>query len=114
MLYPMHMPRNFLQYLTGAVIFYAFFGEIGWQNVVLGGIAFTIFYQFTYAFNDFIDYKTDIKDKNIMKKKLALNYPLHAGMVKVDELIPFSLILLILGIIVFVMIVFLFIKRLIS
>ncbi len=104
------MPRNFLQYFVGAVIFYTFFGKINLYNAILGGIAFISFYQFTYAFNDLIDYKSDIKNKNIMKKKLALNYPLHASIVKTNELMIVSTAFLILGLLlsIFVSINFVF------
>jgi len=98
MLYPVHIPRNFLQYLISVIIFYAIFGEISLERAVLGGIAFTLSYQFAYALNDLVDYKYDIKDKNIVKKKQALHYPLHSGIVKNEELLPFSIVIFLIGI----------------
>ncbi|MBI4010550.1 MAG: UbiA family prenyltransferase [Candidatus Aenigmarchaeota archaeon] len=97
MLYPVHFPRNFLQFLISVILFYSIFGQISLESALIGGIAFTLSYQFTYALNDAIDYKYDIKDKSIIKKKLALHYPLHSGVVKTKELLLFSSAVFVIG-----------------
>ena len=98
MLYPTNIHKNFLQILIGGVLFYLIFGQISLKNLILGGISFVLFYQFTYALNDAVDYKHDIKDKNIIKKKLVLRYPLHSGVVKTKQLLSFSALVSIIGI----------------
>ncbi len=98
MLYPVHIPRNFLQYFISVIIFYTIFGEISIGKAILGSIAFIFSYQFAYALNDLVDYKYDIKDKRLVNKKQALNYPLHSGIVKSKELLKFSIIVFLIGI----------------
>ncbi len=99
--YPLLLPRNALQYILGSLFFFIFLNKFSYMKFFLGLTSFLLSYTFVYYLNDFIDYKTDIKDRNVkIKKTLYIKSPLFKNIAPKENLLLFSVSLLLIGLFV--------------
>jgi len=100
LLYPLYWFKNSYQFAIGAFIFYALTSSFSLLNLILGLFALNLSYLIVYAANDIVDYKEDSRSKAVSKRKLISKSPLMTNHASVEELVQFSVVCLVLGLII--------------
>ncbi|MBU3958033.1 MAG: UbiA family prenyltransferase [Nanoarchaeota archaeon] len=84
--------KNSMQYVLGALLYFAIFGNLDVRLLMLGLAGVVISYNSVYYMNDIIDYKNDKKDAINRKMK-----PLITGKFSKKEAVVYCLISLMIG-----------------
>lgn len=90
--------KTALQFLLGAIVFFFYNGNLNMVKMLAGLFSISFVYIFVYTMNDILDYKTDIKNEKIKKRKIFLSSPLFKENAKIEKVISFAYISLVLGI----------------
>lgn len=84
--------KNSMQYVLGALLYFAVFGSLDARMLILGLAGFVISYNSVYYVNDIIDYENDKKDAINRKIK-----PLLTGKFSRREAVAYCLISMLIG-----------------
>ncbi|MFH8038433.1 MAG: UbiA family prenyltransferase [Candidatus Aenigmatarchaeota archaeon] len=90
--------KTVLQFLLGAIVFFFYNGNLDIVKILAGLFSISFAYIFVYTMNDILDYKTDIKNEKIKRRKIFLRSPLFKENIKIEKIISFAYISLVLGI----------------
>lgn len=113
LLYPLYGAKNSVQYLIGTFLFIVFFGKFSLITFLIGYVSFTLSYVLVYAVNDIVDYKNDLRDKKMLKRKILAKSPLIMKYATPSELIQFAVLVSTFGLILGTLLGFYFILTLV-